>query len=95
MWTQEGREEVQVPAWISPPAQPGWVALAFCFGSVATGGSRGLAGLAEEPDIGGRVMDDSRKQPWRIEISGNWADGEDCSEQGKTLSVGATERECR
>lgn len=54
MWTQEGREEVQVSARISPPAQPGWVALAFCFGSVATGWARGLAGLVEEPALGGR-----------------------------------------
>lgn len=83
MWTQEGREEVQVPARISPPAQPGWVALAFCFGSVATGWSRGLAGLVEKPALG--VMDDLQGATLENRGSGNWADGEECSEQGKTF----------
>lgn len=64
MWTQGGREEVQVPARISPPAQPGWVALAFCFGSVAISGSRVLAGRVEEPHRGSWMT--SREQPWRV-----------------------------
>lgn len=83
MWTQGGREEVQVPSRISPPAQPGWVALAFCSGSVSIGWSRRLAGLVEEPGLG--VVDDIHGATLESRGSRNWADGEDHSEQGKTF----------
>lgn len=51
MWTQGGKEELQVPARISSPTQLRWVALALCFVS-SYWPILGLAGLVEELDLG-------------------------------------------